>query len=220
MAAVYGYVARRSGFRARRMLQLAKLYSLDSTTRVVDIGGFIGPWKTLSVKPRIIMVNLDGPNSEDDRSWWVIADGCHLPFRDGEFDLAHSNSVIEHVGDLERQQAFAREVARVGRRYYVQTPNYWFPVETHFLTPIVQFLPRWLQHRIARNFTVWGIVSRPTPEQCRSFANNISLLTRKKLQQMFPNARIIGEKALGLTKSWIVTDTNQRPLDVDSAPLN
>ena len=61
-------------------------------------------------------------------SCYVVADGCHLPFADDAFDMAFSNSVIEHVPDHE---AFSRELARVGRSYYVQTPNKWFPIEPH-----------------------------------------------------------------------------------------
>src|SRR5437773_7652080 len=36
---------------------------------------------------------------------------------------------IEHVGDAERQRRFANEIARVGRAYWVETPNRWFPVD-------------------------------------------------------------------------------------------
>ncbi len=69
------------------------------------------------------------------------ADGTQLPFGDREFDIAFSNSVIEHVPP-ELQAAFAAEVSRVADRYFVQTPNRYFPIEPHYQLPLFQFLPR------------------------------------------------------------------------------
>ena len=68
------------------------------------------------------------------------ADGTQLPFGDGEFDVAFSNSVIEHVPP-ELQAKFASEVGRVADRYFVQTPNRYFPIEPHYQLPLFQFLP-------------------------------------------------------------------------------
>ena len=65
-----------------------------------------------------------------------------LPFGDGSFDFVFSNSAIEHLRTPERQRRFAVEVARVGKRYCVQTPNRWFPLESHLLTPWVHYLPK------------------------------------------------------------------------------
>ena len=57
-----------------------------------------------------------------------------LPFADGEFDLAYCSSVIEHVAPA-RRGAFAAELRRVARGWYVQTPAWSFPVEPHALLP-------------------------------------------------------------------------------------
>ncbi len=72
---------------------------------------------------------------------YIQGDACDLPFADGEFDVVHSNAVVEHVGGPERQEAFIREALRVGRRVFLTTPNRWFPVEVHTRLPLVHWLP-------------------------------------------------------------------------------
>ena len=69
----------------------------------------------------------------------VVADGRRLPFADGEFDIAVSNAVVEHVGDADDQRAFVHELCRVGQQVFVSTPNRWFPIEGHTLLPFVHY---------------------------------------------------------------------------------
>jgi Methyltransferase domain len=65
-----------------------------------------------------------------------------LPFEDGQFDIAHSSAVIEHVGSRKNQVEFLRELWRVSRRgIFVTTPNRWFPVDFHTRLPLVHWLP-------------------------------------------------------------------------------
>jgi len=138
----------------------------------------------------------------------VGGDGCVLPFRDKSFDIVFSNSVIEHVGDRERQSSFASEVRRVGRAYWVQTPNYWYPVEPHLLTPIIHWLPCSIQSTLVRRRgTVWEWLERPTPDRrdyyLQHFLNDIRLLRPAQLHLLFPDAQIVRERSLGLTKSIV-----------------
>jgi len=128
----------------------------------------------------------------------VIADGCNLPFRDDAFDLAFSNSVVEHVAD---PVAFAREIIRVGRRYYVQTPSRWFPVEPHLLTPLIHYLPMWWRSKLLRHFTVWGLVSKPDQQEVDDFLSTTHLLSAGDMRTLFPHAQLVRERFLGLTKS-------------------
>ena len=115
--------------------------------------------------------------------------------------------VIEHVGGPQRQEEFASEIARVGVRYFVQTPNRWFPVEHHLLTPLIHFLPRSWQRRVVGKFTVWEWLARPRPDQREFFLEHyltdIRLLDGRAMRRLFPDARLIRERFLGLTKSLI-----------------
>ncbi len=107
-----------------------------------------------------------------------------MPFPDGAFDVVFSNSVVEHV-PRENWLTFAREIRRVGDRYFVQTPNKWFPLEPHYMLPLVQFLPRRLRHRLDECFA----------------GGKIDLLDERTLRRLFPDAEIRRERMLGLTKS-------------------
>jgi hypothetical protein len=137
----------------------------------------------------------------------VAADGCQLPFGNQSFDIVFSNSVIEHVGSPEAQARFANEIQRVARRYWVQTPNRWFPLEPHLLTPFLHYLPRAWQAPLARHWTVWDAVERPAPDRrefyIEHYLRDIRLLAASDMAKLFPGANIRRERSLGLTKSLI-----------------
>ena len=137
----------------------------------------------------------------------MVGDGRALPFRDQAFDVVFSNSVIEHVGDALSQQRFAREVARVGRAYWVETPNRWFPVEQHLLTPFIHWLPRRWQRALVPRFNWWRILV-PLPPDRRDYyidhyLREVRLLGPGQLSALFPEARILRERVLGIAKSLV-----------------
>jgi hypothetical protein len=80
----------------------------------------------------------------------VEADGRDLPFRDREFDVVHSNAVVEHVGPRDEQKRFVAELTRVAASGFVTTPNRWFPIESHSRLPVVHWLPLPIAWRVAR----------------------------------------------------------------------
>ena len=195
-------------FRRRRMRRFLREFRVTSETSVLDIGGTPDCWELIDERPRLVLLNT--PRAKDDLSGaasWVAGDGRALPFRDASFDIVFSNSVIEHVGDAASQRRFAKEVARVGRGWWVQTPNRWFPVEQHLLTPFVHWLPKAWQRAIVPRFTVWSAVSRVTEDRRRfyleHYLSDVRLLSPSELRALFPGARIIRERFLGLTKSLI-----------------
>jgi SAM-dependent methyltransferase len=70
-----------------------------------------------------------------------VQPGQPLPFVAASFDIVFSNAVIEHVGSRVAQAAFVRELCRVGKAFFITTPNRWFPVEHHSGLPLLHFLP-------------------------------------------------------------------------------
>ncbi len=119
---------------------------------------------------------------------FVLADAADgLPFADGEFDLAYCNSVIEHVAPA-RREAFAAELRRVARGWYVQTPARSFPIEPHSLLPGAHWLPGGLRARY------WRLGAGGESEE-------VSLLRRAELEALFGAAE--RERFGPFTKSWI-----------------
>jgi ubiquinone/menaquinone biosynthesis C-methylase UbiE len=194
-------------FRRRRMRRFVQLLGIREETRVLDVGGTTLNWTLADGRPRLVLVNMPRAREAEERELWVAADGRRLPFADHSFDVVFSNSVIEHVGTAVEQRRFASEIARVGKRYWVQTPNRWFPLELHMLTPFVHYLPRNWQAGILRRFTIWEWIARPDPDQrafyIEHYLRDVRLLRAKDLQSLFPGAELIRERFFGFTKSLI-----------------
>jgi hypothetical protein len=134
----------------------------------------------------------------------VTGDARAMPeFADAEFDVVFSNSVIEHVGGLEDQRRMAEEIQRVGRRFFVQTPNRRFPIEPHTVFPLFQFLPLAVRVSLVRRFQLGWIPRTPDARAARGRVCSIRLLTRAEVGQLFPGATIHRERVCGLTKSFI-----------------
>jgi hypothetical protein len=135
----------------------------------------------------------------------VVGDARNMrEFGDGEFDVVFSNSVIEHVGDYKNQKQMALEVQRVGKRYFLQTPNFYFPFEPHFLFPFFQFFPLWLKVFLIRHFNLGWYNRVSGKEQALRTASSVRLLKKWELKELFPNAIICNERFAGLTISFIV----------------
>jgi SAM-dependent methyltransferase len=122
---------------------------------------------------------------------FVRADATErLPFDDGSFDLVYSSSVVEHIPRA-RRAAFAAEVARVGRGWWVQTPAFSFPVEPHALLPVAHWLPELARERYWR----LGVAGEWEPD--------LRLLRRGELERLFPGGTVVAERLGPVAKSWI-----------------
>lgn len=131
---------------------------------------------------------------------FVKGDGKRLPFQDGQFAIAYSNAVIEHVGDHAAQLTFLREMVRVSRRGFMTTPNRHFPVETHTRVPLLHLLlPKpWFDAVLRRIGAGWAA------------GDYMSLLTKRDLVRLLREAsvtryRITHHRLLGLTLTYTVT---------------
>ena len=188
-------------FRKKRMLAFAIAFDIQPGISVLDVGGSPSIWELLPSSPNVRFVNVNATAMRhSDRG--IIASGCALPFKDKSFDIVFSNSVIEHVGNLHQQRKFASECKRVGRRYYVQTPNRWFPVEPHLLAPFLHWLPE--RPRIAAAaLSPWALITRPSRKRRGEYVRAIRLLTPSEMIELFPDAKSMNERFLGLRKSLI-----------------
>ena len=172
---------------------------------MLDVGGYPGNWPEELFPARITIVNLDCTegSGENVRHEMMKGDGCNLQFTDNSFDIAYSNSVIEHLSTFEQQQRFASEARRVGRQLWVQTPARWFPVEPHLIALFVHYFPRSWQRKLLRYFTIWGLVTKPSKRQVDDFLTEVRLLTFSEMQILFPDCEIRRERFLGLTKAFV-----------------
>lgn len=183
-------VASRWAARARRRRH-ERFFSLTGAgpgTRIVDVG--CGSLGLRALEPSLDITGVDVVERPGYPGPLVVADAAAgLPFADGEFDLAYSSSVIEHVAPA-RRAAFAAEVRRVARGWLVQTPAWEFPVEPHALLPFAHWLPVGVRRRYWR----LGVAGE---------WEDVRLLRRRELEGLFPGAPVLAERVGPLAKSWV-----------------
>jgi SAM-dependent methyltransferase len=186
--------------RRRRHQLYRSVMSPQPGERAVDVGcgteGLAGFERNAEITG---LDEVDRPEYPGSR--FVRGDARALPFEPNSFEIAYSNSLIEHLHPDDRPR-FAAEIRRVAARYWVQTPNRYFPIEPHVLLPGFQFLPEGARKRL------WRLGMPRTPYE------PIELLGAAELRRLFPDAVILRERFAGLTKSLIAAG----PADQVSAP--
>jgi SAM-dependent methyltransferase len=173
--------------RERRHARFFALARLAQGARVLDVG--CGSLGLRALEPRLDVTGVDLVERPEYPGPFVRADASeHLPFADGEFDLAYCSSVIEHVAPG-RRDAFAAELRRVARGFYVQTPAFSFPIEPHSLLPFAHWLPAALRRRY------WRLGAAGAWEE-------IALLRRAEMEALF-GGPVLAERVGPLVKSWV-----------------
>lgn len=196
--------------RRRRIEAFGRLLEpLPKPVRILDVGGTVEFWKQAGWAERddlrITLVNLTAVDTGYPNIVSRAGDAAHLEgFEDKSFDVVFSNSVIEHLFTFERQRSMASEVARVGQSYWVQTPNFWFPMEPHFHIPAWQWLPESVRVALLRRRRCGWRGPCPDPAEARRYVQEVRLMSRRELAKVFPGARIVPERFYGCVKSWIV----------------
>ena len=194
--------------RRRFELFLSLLRTLKGHVEILDIGGTQQFWDLMLGEDqpdiRVTLLNVAHQPLSSPHFVSVVGDARAMPqFAAKFFDVVFSNSVIEHVGDYANQRRMADEVRRIGRRYFVQTPNKRFPIEPHFLVPWFQYLPTGTRAWLLSRFDVGWYRRIPDITAARDEVESIQLLTRKRFMGLFPDARIHEEKLSALTKSFV-----------------
>ena len=195
--------------RSRRFERFARMAdALPRPLSILDIGGTTEFWehRGWADRPdvRITLVNLFQDQQRHENIVPRVGDATDLSeFDDGEFGLVFSNSVIEHLFTLRQQEAMASEVRRLAPAHWIQTPNFWFPMEPHFLVPGWQYLPERLRVEILARRSVGQAGHTPDRAKAEEIIREVRLMRRVELERMFPDSNLYGERFGGLVKSWV-----------------
>lgn len=205
-----------SKLRAKRIAPLTKqieqVFNEYGAVDIIDIGGTQKYWNIIPIEfleshnVTITIVNLPTVDCPESNGPFIFShgDACNLTnFDTNSFHIAHSNSVIEHVGDWEKMVDFSKEVKRVAPKYFIQTPNYWFPIEPHCMTPFFHWLPKPLRIWLVLKFPLGNWPMADTVDKAVRLTESARLLNKRMFSALFEEANISTEKVFLLPKSHI-----------------
>lgn len=201
-------------FRRRRFAMieplLRQIHNEKGRCSVIDVGGREEYWSPVlpllsECNVHITVVNLEKTQPKPGRHFdFAYGNACDLAqYADQGFDLVHSNSLIEHVGRWDDMKRCAGEMRRLAKRYYVQTPYFWFPLEPHFRVPFFHWMPEQVRARLVRNFQVGYFNRAQTLDQAMQNVQSAVLLDKLQMIELFPDATVRFERVAGLPKSLI-----------------
>lgn len=212
----------RENSQKKRVDILISLFNTTSNSRILDLGGgYAGTGSFISkvrekMKGEYYLADINSQffkyAEEIGINTVLLQENKKLPFFDKEFDLVICNSVIEHVTvsknnlskstkeswhveSFTNQKWFANEIKRIAKAYFVQTPNRNFPLELHTLLPLVGLL----NHQ--RTESIVGITNKFWIRKIKYIDWN--LLNISEMKALFPEAKILVEKMVGIPKSII-----------------
>jgi SAM-dependent methyltransferase len=182
-------------------------------TRVLDVGAEVNPncngelqlIDSYPWKENLAAINISSQQISDIKKHYPqidarVGDALNLPWPDKYFDVVYSNAVIEHMGDFENQKKMAAEVMRVGKRWFITTPNRWYPFEFHSRLPLVTWLP-WHGY-----LWIGRLVSYNHEQRKYEFGterSNTRLMTAKEVKQCFPCSQVIKQRITFMAETLI-----------------
>ena len=201
-------------FRARRFpmieAMIAEIHARTGSCRIIDVGGRQEYWDPIlpalaKYNAHITVTNLEKTQPDGARHFaFEYRNACDMSAHEtGAFDLAHSNSLLEHVGTWRDMSAAAREMRRIGRAYYVQTPYFWFPLEPHFRVPFYHWLPEQVRARMIMKAKLGYIGRADNFDDAMASVQSACLLDKRQFAHLFPDAEVGFERVLGIAKSLI-----------------
>src|SRR5260370_24692784 len=109
------------GLRRRRMQVFMDRLRPTSSTRILDVGGYVPNWDGMvPITSPVVLLNLAHPpqGTIPERFTCVTGDGRAMEFPNAAFDIAFSNSVIAPVASFQDQKRFASAIPDVGRKIF------------------------------------------------------------------------------------------------------
>jgi hypothetical protein len=190
--------------RAKRWAKFSEVFPDIRDMRVIDLGGTTTFWQNVPQKPaHVTVVNLGRvPSAEGIDS--IQGDACNpRPELLGQqFDLAVSNSLIEHVGGHVQRERLADAIHSLADRHWVQTPYRYFPIEPHWMAPGIQFLPFEAKVRATLRWKL-GHLKTDDRQAAIDSVNEVELIGLTQMRHYFPTSQIWQERMMGLTKSMV-----------------
>jgi SAM-dependent methyltransferase len=207
--------------RERKLALFHRLMQPTPAMRILDLGAQIDPdgayggqfidrypWKEAVSALNIMSEHVQRIRERYPDIDAQVGDARALPWPDKFFDIVWCNAVIEHVGGREDQRQMAREILRVGKRWFVTTPNRWYPFEFHLRLPLVTWLPwhgyrrcaRILCYNHIRGKYMWGLEPEP-----------LRLLSASEMARFFPGSRIIKQRVTFMAETLIAVGGDHIP---------
>lgn len=180
--------------------------SEEPIINILDVGGLEEYWINMGldnhINVHITILNLTAQPTKCSNINSVAGDATNLKeYKRDSFDVVFSNSVIEHLYNFQNQSKMSSEAIRVGKHFFVQTPNKHFFIEPHYLLPFFQYLPKRFRLFILTS-TILSRGKKWAYSDATQYLDEIRLISRNEMKLLFPSSNIYEESFLGLTKSF------------------
>jgi hypothetical protein len=185
--------------------------------RLIDLGGTVKFWEDwgLAKKPLLDVTLVNNHQDISRANDPIVLPNIHRRVADvltlsaadlAEYDVIFSNSMIEHLPSRPAQQQLAEAIRDSGRPYFLQTPNKRSPIDPHFPSPYAPFFaayPRPVQARLLTWSPLGSAAAAPSYQAALRRLENYHPLTPRDLRQLFPKARVVVERPMGVPMSII-----------------